>query len=75
VPGLDQQAVLAGEGLAALAARLVVAALRGGARDRPALLTALRTLGRFDAHGDPVDPPVWLWRAQADWRLEPERAI
>jgi hypothetical protein len=25
--------------------------------------------------GDPVDQPVWLWRASEDWTLEPERAL
>jgi hypothetical protein len=53
----------------------VAEALRGGAGDRASLLTALRALGPFDEHGDPVDPPVWLWRAAADWTLEPERAL
>ena len=55
------------------AAELVVAALRGGAGDREAVLAALRALGPFDAHGDPVGAPVWLWRAQPDWALRPER--
>jgi hypothetical protein len=31
--------------------------------------------GPFDAHGDPVDPPVWLWRADEDWALAPDRAL
>ena len=53
------------------AAELVVAALQHGARDRPALLAALRAVGPFDEHGDPVDPAVWLWRADADWGLTP----
>lgn len=57
------------------AARLVVAALQAGATDRRKLLDALRRLGPFDAHGDPVDPPVWLWRADGDWRLSPERPL
>ena len=35
--------------------------------DRPALLAALRELGPFDAHGDPIDPPVWLWRVAPGW--------
>ena len=43
--------------------------LRRG-RDR-----TLRELGPFDEHGDPVDPPVWLWRAAEDWTLEPERVL
>jgi hypothetical protein len=57
------------------AAELVVAALQSGARDRGAVLGALRALGRFDEHGDPVDPPVWLWRASADWTLTPDRPL
>jgi hypothetical protein len=57
------------------AAELVVAALRSGAADRAAVLAAMRRLGPFDDHGDPVDPPVWLWRAGDDWSLEPDRAI
>jgi hypothetical protein len=56
------------------AAGLVVEGLRGGARDRAALLAALRAAGPFDEHGDPVDPPVWLWRASDDWTI-PERAL
>ncbi len=36
---------------------------------------AVRSLGPFDEHGDPVDPPVWLWRARADWTLRPERML
>jgi hypothetical protein len=54
---------------------MVVAALRAGATGRRELLEALHRLGPFDAHGDPVDPPVWLWRADADWRLSPERPL
>jgi hypothetical protein len=57
------------------AASLIVAAVRGGASDRRAVLDAVRAAGPFDAHGDPVDPPVWLWRAARDWTLTPERAI
>jgi hypothetical protein len=57
------------------AAQLIVAALRGGATDRAALLQALRASGPFDEHGDPVDPPVWLWRAGPDWVLRPDRAL
>src|SRR4051794_27693995 len=57
------------------AAELVVAALRTGAADRAAVLAEMRRLGPFDDHGDPVDPPVWLWRAGDDWSLEPDRAI
>ena len=57
------------------AAQLVVGAFEGGARDRAAMLAALRAHRGFDQHGDPVDPPVWLWRARADWALEPVRAL
>jgi hypothetical protein len=42
------------------AAELVAAAVADGAADRGAVLARLRELGRFDRHGDPVDPPVWL---------------
>jgi hypothetical protein len=57
------------------AAELVVAAVRHGARDRAALLSAMRAAGPFDEHGDPVDAPVWLWRASDDWTLAPDRAL
>jgi hypothetical protein len=57
------------------AAELVAEALGSGAADRGAVLRELRRRGPFDEHGDPVDPPVWLWRAGADWALEPDRAI
>jgi hypothetical protein len=57
------------------AAKLIVEGVGRGARDRAALLATMRELGPFDAHGDPVDPPVWLWRARDGWTLEPERAI
>lgn len=57
------------------AAELLVGALRTGARSRRGLLDALRALGPFDTHGDPVDPPVWLWRADPQWRLTPDRAL
>ena len=42
---------------------------------RGELLESLRAAGPFDSFGDPVDPPVWLWRAARDWTLTPERAI
>src|SRR5919199_4859013 len=57
------------------AAEVVVAALRSGAADRAAVLREMRRLGPFDHHGDPVDPPVWLWRAVERWALQPDRAI
>jgi hypothetical protein len=39
------------------------------------VLAAVRSLGPFDAHGDPVAPPVWLWRPGTDWTLRPERVL
>jgi hypothetical protein len=66
---------LSGAREAAGAARLVTAALAAGAATRAEVLAACRAAGPFDEHGDPVDPPVWLWRADAAWRLAPERAI
>ena len=60
---------------AARAARLISEAVAGGARDRAALLSALRIAGPFDEHGDPVDPPVWLYRAAEDWSLRPDRPL
>jgi hypothetical protein len=38
-------------------------------------LREMRAAGGFDEHGDPLDPPVWLWRAGADWALRPERPL
>ena len=64
-----------GTSAAARAARLIADAVAGGARDRAALLSALRTAGPFDEHGDPVDPPVWLYRAAEDWSLHPDRPL
>jgi hypothetical protein len=57
------------------AAALVADALGAGARDRAALLGAMRAAGPFDDHGDPVDAPVWLWRADEEWRIEADRAL
>jgi hypothetical protein len=67
--------VLAGSEQASRAAELVATALNGGAVGRADVLAALRALGPFDAYGDPVDPPVWLWRADAQWALSPDRAL
>ena len=36
---------------------------------RAEVLAAVRGAGGFDEHGDPVDPPVWLWRAAPDWTM------
>jgi hypothetical protein len=60
---------------AARAARLVAGAIAGGAATRAEVLAACRAAGPFDEHGDPVAPPVWLWRADADWTLRPERPL
>ena len=56
-------------------ARLVAGALRSGARDRAEVLAAVRAAGGFDEHGDPVNPPVWLWRAGPDWTLRADRPL
>jgi hypothetical protein len=66
---------MGGRTAAARAATLISEAVAGGARDRTALLSALRIAGPFDEHGDPVDPPVWLYRAGADWALTPDRPL
>jgi hypothetical protein len=60
---------------AARAARLVAGAIAAGAATRAEVLAACRASGPFDEHGDPLDPPVWLWRADADWTLRPERPL
>jgi hypothetical protein len=60
---------------AARAARLVAGALAGGAATRAEVIAACRAAGPFDEHGDPVDPPVWLWRADAGWTLRPETPL
>ena len=60
---------------AARAARLVAGALAAGASTRAEVLAACRAAGPFDEHGDPIDPPVWLWRAGPDWSLRPESPL
>jgi hypothetical protein len=75
VEGVRTSDLLAGVDQARRAARLVVEAVAEGAADRGAVLLAARRLGRFDAHGDPIDPPVWLWRADPSWNLRPERPL
>jgi hypothetical protein len=67
--------LMAGVGGARRAAQLVVAGLRAGAGDRVSLLAVLRALGPFDDHGDPIDPPVWLWRPDAAWALTADRPL
>jgi hypothetical protein len=66
---------MGGTNAAARAATLISEAVAGGARDRTALLSAIRIAGPFDEHGDPVDPPVWLYRAGEDWSLHPDRPL
>ena len=75
VDGVAADELMAGVEHARRAARLVAGAVAGGARDRPGMLAALRRLGPFDDHGDPHEPPVWLWRSGAGWRLEPDRPL
>ena len=67
--------LFAGVGRARRAAELVVDLLAAGAADRGSVLAGLRESGQFDEHGDPVEPDVWLWRADDGWRLEPERVL
>jgi hypothetical protein len=75
VNGVPTDELLAGVASARHGADLVVRAAAEGATDRTAMLAALRQLGGFDSHGDPPDPPVWLWRADAAWDLWPDRPI
>jgi hypothetical protein len=75
VDGVPTHELLAGVERAQRAAELVVRAATEGAADRPAMLAALRQLGGFDLHGDPPDPQVWLWRADASWNLAPDRPL
>jgi len=72
---LGPDELLAGVQQARRAAELVIRALTEGANERATVLAAIRRLGSFDAHGDPHDPPVWLWRAGAAWRLHPDRPL
>ncbi|HSD78209.1 MAG TPA: hypothetical protein VLA98_12425 [Solirubrobacteraceae bacterium] len=72
---LDFDWMLYGAAQARRAAELVVAGLREGAHDRASLLAALRAGGGFDEHGDPIGPPVWLWRAGRGWALRADRAL
>jgi hypothetical protein len=75
VDGVPTGELLAGVDQARRAAELVIGALAEGADDRRTVLAAIRRLGPFDAHGDPADPPVWLWRADPAWKLEPDRPL
>jgi hypothetical protein len=73
--GVEPDALFDGREAAREAGRLIVAATQQGAAGRDELLAALRQLGPFDEHGDPVDPPVWLWRADENWNAEPDRSL
>jgi len=75
VDGVPIHELLAGMQQARRAAELVIRALSEGAHDRQAVLAAIRSLGSFDEHGDPPDPLVWLWHADAAWNLLPDRAL
>jgi hypothetical protein len=74
-PSRRPEDLFAGREQARRAAELVVEAREAGARDRPSFLAALRSTNRFDEHGDPTAPDVWLWRAGCDWSLEAERPL
>jgi hypothetical protein len=75
VDGVPADELFLGVENARRAARLVAGALDDGAADRPSVLARLRELGPFDAFGDPLDPPVWLWSAEHGWALEPARPL
>jgi len=75
VDGVPPRDLFEGLDQARRASRLAIRALDDGASDRPAMLDALRRLGGFDQHGDPLDPPVWLWRAGPGWNVEPDRPL
>lgn len=74
IAGLTHAELMEGVAHARHAGVLLANAL-GTADERPALLAALRALGPFDAHGDLIDPPVWLWRVAPRWELSPDRAL
>jgi hypothetical protein len=73
--GFSPDELFAGVERSDVAAELVVRAIREGAEGRPEMLANLRRLGRFDAHGDLEHAPVWLWRADRRWQLQPERPL
>ena len=75
VEGFDTPDLLAGVERARAAAKLVAEAVSSGATERSSMLSSLRRLGGFDAHGDPPRPPVWLWRADSTWKLQPDRPL
>jgi hypothetical protein len=71
VGGYEHPDLFAGVERTRAAAALVVDAVGAGLGDRDSVLAAMRERGGFDNHGDPVDPPVWLWRRGPDWTLTP----
>jgi hypothetical protein len=75
VDGVPAKELLAGVQQARYAGELVTRALAQGAADRQSMLATIRRLGGFDTHGDPPEPPVWLWRADPAWNLQPDRPI
>jgi hypothetical protein len=75
VDGVATRDLLAGVERARHGAQLIAQALGDGATDRAAMLATLRRLGGFDIHGDPPDPHVWLWHADAAWELRPDRSL
>jgi hypothetical protein len=75
VDGVPTNELLAGVQQARHAAELVIRALAEGATDRQTMLATIRRLGGFDTHGDPPEPPVWLWRADRAWNLQADRPI
>jgi len=64
-----------GAASAGRAAELLAAAIGEGAKDRAAVLDALKASGEWDDHGDPVYAAVWLWRVGDDGALLPDRAL
>lgn len=75
VSGVSTDDPLLGVTAARRAAALVREAVTAGERNRAGVLAAVRHLSGCDEFGDPPDPPVWLWRADADWHVEPDRAL
>jgi hypothetical protein len=75
VDGVPTDELLAGVERARRASNLVVRAVAEGDEHCETVGGALRRHGGFDVHGDPPDPAVWLWRADAAWDLRPYRPL
>jgi hypothetical protein len=73
--GRHPEEIFAGVEQARRAAELILEARAAGARERSTFLAALRSTNRFDEHGDPIAPEVWLWRAGHAWALEADRPL